>query len=751
MAMEAFTLLGSLALEGSKKVEAKLEEVEKQAEDTDSKFGKLTSGLASFGKTAGKVAAGGIAAFGAGLAAITTKAGNYADTILDTQAATGMATDEIQEYRAQARMAGVNTEALVNAQRRLIRELSRGEDGSARMRRALDGLNLTIEELQQASPAEALQIMLQTLRDLDDEQKRVQVGMELFNRKWMDLAPLVATSSEELEEWNQYARDVGFIVGGESLDKLNQFRMAMVKIRTALLGMSRTVAQKVAPVVEPWLEGVANWLKKNKSTIDDFTDTALVKVEEWGNWLVENGDVIVTRLQETGSATLKIVNAINSIDTTQLEAFFGYLLGPLYQGELKNPDELITLKDIISDTGDESEETKEKMSDLDKASLSLKNTLSDLEAEYDLSESQISTVESELKGFANTMVGTNLVFDSHQEKQKALRNAVDKLGIKINRQQPIWKRLNNLRQDNTNKTEENAKAQNKLTERIKEQNLAQGDINDNIEEGSEKFGDLASQMSGLYDLGEIDADRYLAFLQNQIDQVDKYSEKWIQLKGQIQSVTGDIKQEQREAIKGIFDELPKFEGALEPYKIEWEGFTDSIKSDLSSTLTDMLTEWENWGDKIGGFFDNLTRKIISKYTDKWADMIVDALSSGGKKGGWIGDVIQIGISAFSSAQEGLKVEGEQLVKMGDNQSGEEIAMPLDDNVLRDFAGKITDQMGEGGGAGISGDINIMQVEGMSDRAFVNGVQKNKDAVIGQIMQAVGNNEGLRQQLRRALA
>ena len=107
--MEVFRLLGRIGLDGAAEVEGSLEDVEGKAEDTGGSFRDLGKRTQALGKGMTKFVTGPIAALTAGIVGLAVEAGNYADQILDTSAATGMATETIQEYQAVARIAGVNT------------------------------------------------------------------------------------------------------------------------------------------------------------------------------------------------------------------------------------------------------------------------------------------------------------------------------------------------------------------------------------------------------------------------------------------------------------------------------------------------------------------------------------------------------------------------------------------------------------------------------------------------------------------
>ncbi len=188
----------------------------------------------------------------------------------------------------------------------------------------------------------------------------------------------------------------------------------------------------------------------------------------------------------------------------------------------------------------------------------------------------------------------------------------------------------------------------------------------------------------------------------------------------------------------------------------WKDYSNTIERNLSDLIENMITDFKNFGDYLEQFFDRLTQQIISDFADDIAEGTMHVIenageSDGGGGGNWFASLLRWGIETggevLASMQSGGKVSGETLTRLGENDQ-EEYVVPMDKNIMSELAEKITKSMS---GGGEIGEVHVYQVEGMSDRAFVDGVQRNADSVKAQIIEAVKNNEGLRQQLRKALA
>jgi len=244
--MEVFKLLGRVSLDGTSEVESDLEGIGNQFEQAGQK-------LSRFGGTMTKFVTGPLAAMSAGVLGLAHNVSQFADDILDTESATGIATDTLQEYQAIAEQAGVSTNALVRANRSLVRQMTRSAGGSATLNNALQELGLTFEELQALSPEDQMETLMQRLGEVDDAGRRAEIGMSIFRGNFDELAPILDMTNEEMEKVVEQARESGFVMGEEALRGADDYRRGMVELRREITGTFRTIATDLFPVLNEQL------------------------------------------------------------------------------------------------------------------------------------------------------------------------------------------------------------------------------------------------------------------------------------------------------------------------------------------------------------------------------------------------------------------------------------------------------------------------------------------------------------------
>lgn len=440
----------------------------------------------------------------------------------------------------------------------------------------------------------------------------------------------------------------------------------------------------------------------------------------------------------------------------------------------------VTQKVVNKYTGTE-EELAEEMGDTDKNLASLKNTISELDDEtedyfgttagdedqqFDFDEEDHKEYLDEMDTPTKDLEQNILDLDSLLSGEDGLEGAFE--GVSEARKK-AWAEDKNLKQIIREEKEETDEA----TESVEQLERGYGDTAETLEgglvPGTEEYDQRLKELGIRLTEAEKKEKDALEIKEDRIEELDKeiakheaLGEEYDETEMRTRAYKDIIEKLIDAELKGteVYDKLiAKLKGlqdTTDDLKVSWDGFAEDLEDNISSTLTNMITDFENFGDHLDSFFDSLTRNIIKRYTDKWAKMIVKNIpvpGGGDGSGGGInwGSIIETGINWFASAQEGAKITGETLIRAGDNKSGEEVVLPLDQGVMSELAGNITESMKKRGGGGDIGEVHVYQVEGMSDRAFVDGVQRNADSVKAQILDAVSNNESLRRELRRALA
>lgn len=263
------------------KIGAKTDGFEKTMGNVQNKMRKVGNSISNTGGTLTKFVTGPIAGAGAALGALATKTGNYADSVLDLNAATGLSTDNIQEWQAVAERAGTKSTVLTDASRQLTKAMSRGDEGSANMKRGLKKLGLTFEELSNASPDERMEMVTEALKAIKDPTQRAIVGQQLLKNSYDDLAPILDMSAEKIEKVKSEAKESGKVMSNESLNSANNFREGMDNLKQSMTGAGRSIATKIMPILnnrfipmlqEKVIPAVVNFASTVVNIIEAFTN-----------------------------------------------------------------------------------------------------------------------------------------------------------------------------------------------------------------------------------------------------------------------------------------------------------------------------------------------------------------------------------------------------------------------------------------------------------------------------------------------
>ncbi len=231
------------------RVAADMKEFEKGAQDMQTRLKDLGGRVSKTGGTLTKWVTGPIAGAAAGLLALGTKMGNTADEILDLSSVTGMSTEAIQEWRAVSDRAGVSTDAVAKASEMLTKSMSRGEEGSADMRDAMETLGLSMDEVRAMSPDERMETLITSLQGVDDAGKRAELGTKLLRNGFQELAPILDMTEDEMQSVIDGAHESGRIMGDEALENADAFRKGLDELKGEFMGLFHSVMGDVMPML----------------------------------------------------------------------------------------------------------------------------------------------------------------------------------------------------------------------------------------------------------------------------------------------------------------------------------------------------------------------------------------------------------------------------------------------------------------------------------------------------------------------
>jgi hypothetical protein len=312
------------------------------------KMGKnLGSGLVAGGKFLGGIA---IAAAAAGTAvfSLAKATEESADDIQNTAGALGITTKALQEYRYVGIQAGLTTEDMDNALRKLTVNL--GKD-SGDVENALYQIGLTAEQLKAAGPDQTLEMIANGFKDLQDPTKKAAVASALFGKSSVRMVNALSGGADGIKKLRGEAEDNGYVMGGDTLQNAGDFNDQLDKLSATAVGLRDRLAGRAIPSLQKFtasiqkgiqpggqldklLNSLGNTLGKAGSFVGPLFDNVMAHLPK----IIDFIGGIFDSLKPVLDPILKIVDTIFQVFEklmpliSAIVSFASSVLGPILDG-----------------------------------------------------------------------------------------------------------------------------------------------------------------------------------------------------------------------------------------------------------------------------------------------------------------------------------------------------------------------------------------------------------------------------------
>ena len=241
--------LGTLAVSiigDPKKLEQTFDGINKKTAGFSQNMQKMGKQVGNVGWGMTKWVTGPIVAVGAGLLGLASKAGSFADELLDLEAATGISTDRLQNFRAAEAAAGTETDAIADSILRMNRQMKDAGEYSTGVTNAAERYEVSLRKAngEVRDAEEVHHDLMMAIAGIEDPQERARAGSEAFGRDWEQIAPVVALGREELERI--YDQDV---IDKEKLEQADEFRRFMEELKHEFSMVAMEIGTELAPMM----------------------------------------------------------------------------------------------------------------------------------------------------------------------------------------------------------------------------------------------------------------------------------------------------------------------------------------------------------------------------------------------------------------------------------------------------------------------------------------------------------------------
>lgn len=233
----------------------------------------------AFSSPAGKatLVVGGFAAVGAAAVSAAKKVWELgkstietADAISKTAKQVGIDAEAYQEFAWAVGLGNVSEQELASGLQQLNKQMEAATNGNSKAQKAFKSLGISMDEVKSMNTEEMFVRLSDALSQVDDTAAKTQTTMALFGGSGTKIAEAIKDGSGALEEMRKEARDSGYVLAREDLERAeiaaDNFSRAQMQVKGAL----NQIGVDVMPTINGMLTDFIDFMRDNRQTIREF-------------------------------------------------------------------------------------------------------------------------------------------------------------------------------------------------------------------------------------------------------------------------------------------------------------------------------------------------------------------------------------------------------------------------------------------------------------------------------------------------
>lgn len=231
-----------------------------QMQKVNDSFKNTNKNLQAFGANLQKVGAS-MAAVGASITAalgVAVKSlANAADVADDTAKRTGLTVEAVQELAYAAKLCGTDLGTMEIALRTVQKNMAGTGQESATFKAALEGLGISLKDLQQMSPQEQFDTLSQAIAGVVDPSQRAGLAMAVFGRSGTALLPMLAEGADGIARLKQEAHQFGYVMDQETAKAGSDFNDNLDRLKGSVGGLAQQIVAGMLPGLNTFVRAMA--------------------------------------------------------------------------------------------------------------------------------------------------------------------------------------------------------------------------------------------------------------------------------------------------------------------------------------------------------------------------------------------------------------------------------------------------------------------------------------------------------------
>jgi len=196
----------------------------------------------------------------------------------------GMSASQFGSLSYAARMTDVNVQSMGTGLNRLNRAIGdvasgKNKDASALFRHL--GIATRDANGHMVSAGDILPRLAEAFKNTTDPAMRARMAMALFGRGGVEMLPLLTQGAAGLEQFADASKGLRYAFSPQDRENLEAYHHSTINLSTAVTGFSNAIGAKLAPVLQPIIEAMTQWIATNR---DWIAQGLAAKVEELAGW-----------------------------------------------------------------------------------------------------------------------------------------------------------------------------------------------------------------------------------------------------------------------------------------------------------------------------------------------------------------------------------------------------------------------------------------------------------------------------------
>lgn len=196
---------------------------------------------------------------------VTMDYANAADAVAKFSKALGLSAETYQGMTHAAAMAGVTVEQLNPALSKIGAKAIEASKGSKELRAAFGALGIRADELKGMDVEQLLFRVSDGFAKMEAGGKRTQVALKLFEEMGPKLLNAFSLGSEGIKRATEEAKRLGIIMSGKQLKAAEDYKDAMLRLKSIIIGVRNIIAAKLLPTITKNLEAFRKWWTEGKN------------------------------------------------------------------------------------------------------------------------------------------------------------------------------------------------------------------------------------------------------------------------------------------------------------------------------------------------------------------------------------------------------------------------------------------------------------------------------------------------------